>query len=204
LHESIPERKRFGGAGGGRHTPSRYIEELICIGIVDQEETENNSTIQRCCLLFTHIIANCLCGKSSNSVTQNTDNLRDDLLFPFKIIAAPLVRLVPFNWQRRQFTCNRRRSREDHICDRSPAVQAAQTDGGGVVGGAGDVSRYGLQQRIPLRHRSPGIVEHLEPVVPTDPYETGPYRRASHQLVRPDPAPVRKVRESSTEERGEC
>lgn len=68
-----------------------------------------------------------------------------------------------------------------------PAVQAAQTHWKRFRTHGWDVSRDGFHERIPLRHRFPRVLQHLQPLFASDTDEIGADRRATHQLVRADP-----------------
>ena len=49
------------------------------------------------------------------------------------------------------------------------------------------MSRDGFHERVPLRHRFPRVLQHLQPLFASDADEIGADRRATHQLVRADP-----------------
>lgn len=60
------------------------------------------------------------------------------------------------------------------------------------------MSRDGFHERVPLRHRFPRVLQHLQPLLASDTDEIGADRRATHQLVRADSVEGKKIRWSKS------
>lgn len=118
-------------------------------------------------------------GKVRQDWLNTTKNSLKENLWP-DLGAKPSI----CDLQTNTFTSSTRRSLRQ-----LPRVQAVQRRVLLVRGLAGhvDVGGRALVQRVPLRDRLPGVVQHLQPVVAADADQRGPDGRAADELVGANP-----------------